>query len=209
MSLTAADSGGGDFKVLPAGTHIATCYMIVDLGYQKTNWQGEENIKHQVYIAWEVPAERLTYTKDNVEHDGPMMIGNFYTLSLSEKANLRKHLEGWRGKAFTNEELNGFDITNVLGKSCQVSVINKLVGQNNRAYINGVVGLPKGMPAPDGENKQILYSPDDDRSVGLTDLPDWLQKKIGEGVSPKQTENRPASDGQDNQNVDFDDDIPF
>ena len=207
MGLVATDSGGGDFKVLDAGTHIATCYMIADLGYQKTNWQGEENIKHQIYVAWEVPGERLKYTKDNVEHEGPMMIGNFYTLSLSEKANLRKHLEGWRGKAFTNEELNGFDISTVLGKSCQISVINKLVGQNNRAYINGVVGLPKGMPAPDMENNPILYSPGEDKSVSLEALPEWLQKKINEGVKAK--ENRPADDGQDGQNVDFDDDIPF
>ena len=35
--------------------------------------------------------------------DKPIAISEFYTLSLNEKANLRRDLVGWRGRSFTGE----------------------------------------------------------------------------------------------------------
>ena len=46
-----------------------------------------------------------------------MSIHPKYTLSMSEKANLRKHLETWRGKAFTEADFGpgGFNMAKLLG----------------------------------------------------------------------------------------------
>jgi hypothetical protein len=54
-----------------------------------------------------------------------MAIGSKFTLSLHEKASLRKILQSWRGKAFTPEELKKFDVTTILGKPCLITVTHE------------------------------------------------------------------------------------
>src|SRR5690349_9346134 len=100
-------SGGEDFKRVPPGTHIALVRMIADLGMQ-TGRGIYPQPKHELYIGFEIPGERVTYTKDGKEIEGPMSIGRTYTLSMSEKSNLRKDLQSWRGKSFTDDEAEAF-----------------------------------------------------------------------------------------------------
>ena len=40
----------------------------------------------------------------------PMTINKSYTVSLHDKASLRKDLAAWRGKDFSDEEAKGFDV---------------------------------------------------------------------------------------------------
>lgn len=199
MPLAVKDNGGKDFKKVPQGTHIAVCNMVVDLGIQPG---GRYKPQHKVYVRWEIPAERVEYEKDGKHVDGAMSIGNFYTASLSEKAKLRHDLENWRGKAFTPEELAGFDLFNVLGVACQV-VVTHTKGADGKDYANvtGVMGLPKGIPRPIAENKLVKYSPDE--PVQWDEVPKWLQEKVSGRVGADMS--APAS----NSEVDFDDDIPF
>lgn len=199
MSTIAKDTGGGDFKKVPEGTHQAVCNMIVDLGNQVTTYMGDESIKRQVYIRWEVPDERVEYEIDGKKIEGPMSIGKTYTLSLGEKANLRKDLQGWRNKAFTPEELKGFDVENVLGACCQISVQHKESNGNTYANVTSVVGWPKGLDRITAENELIKYSQDD--TSQFDSLPKWIKEKLG-GSIQQQTD---APEPQD----DFDDDIPF
>ena len=128
-----------------------------------------------------------------------MSIGCFYTASLSEKANLRRDLEGWRGRAFTPEELKGFDVFNVLGVPCQVTVTHNDKG---KARVVSVSGWPKGVEKPKAENPLVKFSDDEGN---MDDLPEWLKemvlgqvKKDDSGVDEK---NPPPAD--------FDDTIPF
>ena len=77
MGLTVSDSGGGSFQDAPPGTHVARAVKIIDLGTQKSEWQGEEKIKHQLLMVWELPNEEL-------EVDGlkkPFTISKFYNAS--------------------------------------------------------------------------------------------------------------------------------
>src|SRR3990167_2490369 len=63
-----------------------------------------------------------------------------------EKANLRKHLEAWRGKKFTKEELDGFDVEKLLGVNCQLQVIHNLSDNGGTfANVQAIVPLGKGM----------------------------------------------------------------
>ena len=34
-------SSGGDFKPVPAGLHLARCYRIIDLGTQRSEFDGQ------------------------------------------------------------------------------------------------------------------------------------------------------------------------
>jgi hypothetical protein len=204
MGLIAKESGGGsDYTPVPEGTFQAVCNMVVDLGLQNTNFQGVAAVKHQCWVRWELPTERLELTdKQGVVTSVPMSIGKLYTLSLHEKANLRKDLEGWRGRAFTAEELKGFDLFNLAGKPCQVSVVH--VRKNDRTYTNvvSVAGWPKGLERPQAtETGIILYSLD--QPEHYPDLPNWLKDKINARVAePLAPPPAPPAD-------DLDDFIPF
>jgi hypothetical protein len=67
---------------------------------------------------------------------------------LHEKASLRRDLESWRGRAFTDKELEGFDLENLLLKGCLINVIHEQRGGATFANVAGVMRLPKEMTAP-------------------------------------------------------------
>ena len=113
MSLTIKSTG--DFEKLDKGRYAAICYKIVDMGTTNTEYEGKVSPKKQVRITFETTSEMMA--------DGrPFSINQTYTASLSTMANLRKHLESWRNKNFTEEEEAGFDITNLLGCTADVEV---------------------------------------------------------------------------------------
>lgn len=47
-----------DFEVAPAGNHVAICNAVVDLGLQPGSKMYPDP-KHQVYIRFELPLERV------------------------------------------------------------------------------------------------------------------------------------------------------
>jgi hypothetical protein len=206
MGIIATDKGGADFKPVPAGTHTAICVLVADLGIQAG---GKFKPQRKIYVRWELPSEIMAYKdKDGNEKTGPMVIGKKYTLSLSEKANLRADLESWRGRVFTEQELKGFDIINVLGKSCLLGVTHEQC-QDKKVYANisAVMGLPKGTAPLTPVAKPLWYSPDEHDQHVFESLPNWLQEAIqarkrDDIAPPAQGNSPPTDDG-------FDDDIPF
>lgn len=139
---------------------------------------------------FELPNELVEGTED------PMTIGKEYTCSLSEKANLRKDLAGWRGRDFTEAELQGFDVANVVGQPCVLSVIN-YTKQNGStgSKINSLSKLPKGSTCPPAVHKPIVYEIEHGRNDVFQALPEWIRKKIeacDEWQKPKPTKSNPA-----------------
>ena len=136
MSFIAKESGG-DFKKVPPGAYIGRCYSLIDLGTQITNGQFGEKAAHKIRIGWELFGEDedgqpLTVTIDG--KDMPMTIHKSYTMSLHEKASLRKDLAAWRGKDFTDEEARGFDVSKLLGAYCMVNATTSET--NGKTYTN-------------------------------------------------------------------------
>jgi hypothetical protein len=159
-----AKNSGEDFEKCPEGTIQAVCIAVYDLGMQKTNFQdkkGKDIIQHKVIIRWEIDAEM-----QKGEYAGERFnISKRYTLSLNEKANLRKDLEGWRGKAFTDDEVKkGFDIYNLVGLNCNLSIVHEK-GKDGSVYANvkAVSGLVKGQ-------KKLSQETDTDKT------PEWVTK---------------------------------
>jgi len=178
-----ATGSGSDFKKVPQGTHGAVCNMVVDLGLQNTTYLGEPQIKPQLYVRWEIPGERVEYEVGGTAVEGPMSIGKTYTASLHEKSSLYKDLIGWRGQSFTPDELEGFNIENILGTHCQLSVTHRESKDKIYANVTGIVGWTNGIPKPAPENELIYYGPDNATKWEL--LPEWLQKKISSAVGDK------------------------
>lgn len=173
MPIIAKEGESKIKQIPPAGTHVARCYSVIDMGTQNTPF-GES---HKIRITWELPTETAVFKEGGAEE--PFAVGKEYTLSLYEKANLRHDLESWRGKAFTEEQLGGFDISTLLGAACLLGVIHK-PGKENKTYANvaSVSALPKGMKVPEQINPSVEYSINEGRNTTFQSLPQWLQKKI-------------------------------
>lgn len=181
--------GGGDFKTVPSGSHLAVCDMVVFLGLQPGSGI-YPTPKHQLYVRFEIPAERLEFEKDGKKYNLPAVIGQTFTASMHEKANLRKQLEAWRGRKFSDDEAAVFDVSSILGKACMLNVIEKVSGDKVYANIASISQLPRGVGSPSAENPPMYYAPDD--TACYSKLPDWIRKKLSE-----QIENKPAQRGPD------------
>ncbi len=203
MALTLPVGGGGnDFKRAPAGSHISVCNLVADCGLQP-GFEGKPQRK--LYIRFEIPEERVEYEKDGKQVEGPLTIGSFYTASMNEKATLRKQLEGWRGKAFSDDEAAAFDVSKLLGQAAMLNVIEKDVNGKVYSNIAGLSKLPRGMTAPEAENP-LLYFDAESSSADLDALPKWLREKIEGQIRP----NRPGMSESHARAGDFvDDDINF
>lgn len=145
MAFIATDSGGGNFKRVPAGAYIGRCYSLIDLGTQLSSGQYGEKLQHKIQIGWELFGEDEQGQPLTVEVDGkemPMTIKKSYTVSLHEKAGLRKDLAAWRGRDFTDEEAKAFDVSKLLGAYCMVNVTTS--ESNGKTYSNvaGLTPLP-------------------------------------------------------------------
>lgn len=192
---------GSNFTPLPPGTHQARCFGVVDIGTQHSEMFADA---WKVMIMWETPHERITMDK---EGERPMTISKEYTLSLSKKSNLRKHLETWRGKPFAKEELEGFEVANVIGAPCLLSVIHKQSGSGNTyAAIEAVSAVPKGMEIMAQFHKTVRFDVTDGENDTFKALPEWIQKKIRacEEWGPDKPVAEPGPDGSED-----DSEVPF
>ncbi len=208
MALIAKDKGTADFAPAPAGTHIGVCTQIIDLGTQTTPFldkDGTQKIAHQCFVSFELPNEK--------QEDGqPYSVGKFYTVSLHEKANLRHDLEAWRGRPFTDEELAGFNLKNILGRACMVNVSHKKKADNSvSAVIAGIVALPKGTAVPKPTGPLVVFDIDAWDQAVFDSLGEYWQKAIGRSLEgSKRLSAAPETVPAGAKNADIpEEDIPF
>jgi len=193
---------GGDFKTLESGSYAAVCDMVANLGIQPGS-QLYPAPKRKVYIRFQVPSERT-------DDDRPMVIGATLTASMNGKAVLRKLLEGWRGKALTDDEAAKFDVSTLLGKPALISVVSKDTDGKTRANIQSVSRLPKGMPTPALEGEAVIFFNSDSKAddAAFEKLPNWLKEKIRGQIAPDPV-TVPASKKGVGASFDDDAEIPF
>lgn len=197
-----------EFEQPPAGNHVARCYQVVDLGTQEGEFQGKPNSARKVSIRWELCNE---FMSDGDNAGKPFSVGKIYTASLNEKATLRHHLESWRGRAFTQEELMGFDSSKLLGVACMVNVG---MSENNKAKVLSVAALPKGMQAPPMVNQPVKFELDNFNGQVFESLSKWLKGEIVKSPEYKKlfevSKNEIPTDLSDIKSDTFDDDdFPF
>jgi hypothetical protein len=135
-----AKAGGQNFVPCPEGTHAAVCVDIVDLGDVKVSFGGKEKTQHKIRLVWQID--------ELMQNNKPYIASKRYTLSLHEKAALRKDLESWRGRAFTDAELEGFDVETVLHAPGLINVMHTKKDGDTWANVTAIMKLLKGMEAP-------------------------------------------------------------
>jgi hypothetical protein len=167
-----------DYKPIPEGTHRAVCSALIDLGHQEAFGA----IKPQLLLRFEFPDNRVDRESDGVKTREPMVKWNFYRNSLNKKANLRRDLEGWRDRGFTKEELAGFDVRNIVGHACQISIIHDHSGDQVRDKIRTIGKLMGDGAKPLPELEVIRYSKEEGEIEQWDILPDWIKEIIGRAV---------------------------
>lgn len=175
MGLIAKDKGGTDFQPIPEDLHLAICYGIWDIGTQyNEKW---DKTSHKVIIVWELPECRGEFERDGKKVDLPRAISKTYTLSLHEKSALRKDLESWRGKKFSEEELKGFDLKKLLGAACQIQVLHNKIGDKIFTNIATITKAPSSSVKPFPENPPTFFSFDDGMEIPSS-TPKWIADRI-------------------------------
>jgi len=163
-------------EIVPSGTHIGRCYSMIHIGTVQWEYQGEPKASDKVRFTFELPHE----TREFGGEEKPMVISKEYTVSLHEKSNLRKDLEMWRGKEFSAQELNSFDLTDLLGQPCNITVVHKTAKTGNEfAMIGGLGALTKGIDCPEQFNETFMFNYHDNfNQTWLDEQPEWVQNQI-------------------------------
>jgi hypothetical protein len=217
MALTISASPSGDFQPAPSGTFPAICIRVIDMGTQRTDYQGDVKMQHKILLQFEIQAD-----KEDAEFrmsDGrPFVISKRYTASLHEKSAFRKDLISWRGRDFSEDELSAFDVGNVLGKPCMLNVVHTTKDGKNYANIGSLMKLPKGMQVEHPENELMLFDLGSPDWEVFDKLSDGLRESISKSPEYTDATNKrhapppPQRRTQDEPPPNFDDlndDIPY
>jgi len=207
MALIAKETASSTFTPIPAGVHLACCYRIVDLGTQKTSFQGKDNFLHKILIQFEIHGDDEAGMPLLTAQGEPMSISKRYTLSLGEKSSLRKDLQSWRGKQFTADELRGFELQNLLEAWCMLNVTEDS-GSDGKSYtnINAITPVPAAMrkTLPEMHNESWIFSLEDFNQK----LFDQLSAKLKETIQASPEYQALNQQGSFSAPVE-EDDVPF
>ena len=192
-----------NYTPAPEGNHPAVCISVVDLGVQKTEWQGEKKEQHKVLVTWELPYEEA-------EGDQPVTISKRYTMSMHEKSGLYKDLVSWRGRDFTPQEKGGFDLFNIVGVACFLNVIHQEKEGKTYSNITSIAPLAKGMEKPIPRTPKLTkFSLSASTSKEYEELSDGIKKVIQESLSFFQFQVRTGRADQNNTPMGMHDDYPM
>lgn len=221
MSLTLTATQESNFKPVPVGTHHATVIRIIDLGTQKTEFQNEIKMQPKILIQWEIHADG---DPELLTEDGkPMIVSKRYTASMHSKSQLANDLKSWRGRDFTEEEKSAFNLANILGKTCLLSIVHEQSVDKTKTYANigSISNKLKSYTPPPTVNEQYAF----DLAIPNWELFEKLNEKVKEQIknSPEYaqwyagveapTPPTPPQRREENGTVepldDVEDDIPF
>jgi hypothetical protein len=214
MIITGSNSDRKQFQIAPAGTHLARLYRIIDLGTQMREYEGKVTMSRKAKFFFELHGEDV-YNKPLLTADGkPLIQSREYTVSLNEKANLRRDLEAWRGKAFTEEELKGFDISNILGHFCMVNISHRQKGDMTYADLKGISSVPniyKKQGLPEGINTTMLFSLDKFDETMFDSLSENIKETIKKSPEYRSIgeQSKAYQEASGGSVADMDNDIPF
>jgi len=223
MSMIVKNEGGSSIPLLEEGVYTAVCTGLIDLGYQESKLFNKNSRKIQ--IIWTIPEEKIKYTdKEGNEKEGMRQMSKEYTACITEKSNLNKDLTSWRGKAFTEEEMKGFDLKKLLLIPCQIQIVHQ--GKETKyANIAGIMGLPKGTKVDTSELTTLMFDMSDPNTWNIFDnLPKFIQEKIKSsvgfaesdldnyirGLAPAEEIEKTKEDTKLDDSIEItDDDLPF
>lgn len=179
MAINATSTSNTPRELIPAGNYIARCYKMIEIGTVPTEYLGVEKMTHKVRFGWELPLELKVFNLEKGEQ--PLVIEKEYTLSLSDNAHLRRDLKSWRGKDFTPQEAEMFDVTKLLGVPCMLNIIH-IAGKKDptKIYeaISSISPMPKGIVCPPQINETLVFDFENYDIEKFNGLPQFIRGMI-------------------------------
>jgi hypothetical protein len=172
---------GQQFENPPAGSHVARCYGVIDLGTQQHSYNNETWASRDVRLSFELPTELMSGCYNPDVKGKPFSVHITLKQSLHSKAKMRGLLEGWRGKKFDKESADKFDPAKLVGATCRITLVE------NGDYVNiaSISPLSKigGKPevCPKQVNPSVFFSlePDEFSEKTFQALGEKTREKIG------------------------------
>lgn len=169
--VKATTGGTGDFDCPKGGAYPAVLVALVDLGTHPEEFvdkaTGKKKYKdmRKVQMVWELTSEPSS--KPGVNH----VVGRDFSMTFSEKSNLRKFAETWRGQRYKDGET--LNISKLVGQKCMLTITEVKSGEKTFAKVENVSPVPRGM-----EVQSPKLTP---KAYGITDeLPAWIPYIYGE-----------------------------
>jgi len=162
-------------ELAPEGTQLAVCVWVIDLGWQHEKTAEWEKDLPKILFGWELPDCIIP------DSDKPFMANRTFTLTMSDRGNLKPFMESWRGEAYSQEQIDaGVDVRRVLGSWGLISIVH--TEDKKYANVSNIVGLPASMKGTVAKRKPLneLLSLDMDKfdQDTFNKLPRWVQEKI-------------------------------
>jgi hypothetical protein len=196
-----------EFKIAPAGLHMARLFSCIDLGHQSVEWAGETKIMHKVVLTWELHGDDDAGLPLKTDDGKPLIVSKRYTVSLGDQARLRQDLEAWSNKKMTAEDRKKFDLRNLLDKFCMVNITHSEDGKY--ANISGISPVPSALrnAQPAGINPTLHFWLAEFDQAKYDALPKYYKEKIAESSEWRGQKARDAEAPKaDDKTLD---DIPF
>lgn len=152
------------------GVYMAVCIGFIDLGEQYSEKYKSYSSKG-MYV-WELPGETIEINGEQK----PRQLSKEFTISSSNKSHLRKFIESWNGKSYSDDEFLEFDLFDQIGKPCQLNVV--LNESKEYSNVDNLMPIPKGFPAPTTDTKHIRWDMEQWNDEVFKELPEWIQDKI-------------------------------
>ena len=181
MSMTVKSEGNSPIPQLESGVYTGVASALIDLGIQEN--QMFKNKQRKVIIVWTILGETVTVKDEEL----PRVISKEYTMSIGDKSTLRKDLEAWRGKPFSSDELQGFNLINILNTACQLQINEQ--EKNGKTYTNiaAIMALPKGTKVDEVEEAYVFDTYDDKTWDNYEKIPNWIKERIKKALNLVET----------------------
>jgi hypothetical protein len=176
MAITGGKFENTNFELIKAGTHVAICYGITEIGTVYQTFKGEGKWVRKVRLTFELPLEVKVFKEG--EKEKPFSISTDYTMPLYEKSKLRKALDTWRGEKMADEYAFRFDLEKLLGQACMLTIIHKPSKDKVYANIDSITGMAKGMSKPLQTNDNFVLAYDKFNREIFNKQPEWIRNQI-------------------------------
>lgn len=205
-------------EVPSAEPHGAALVAMVDLGTHREIFKNEGKPDRagdvrKLLLVWELTDAPMSGMKDT-NH----VLAKQYTLSLGQKAALRKLIDTWRGKKLGDDE--DFDLKKLLGAKCMINVSHGESSKGNTyANIESIGPVPKGLKVADPRRTPFAWEFGSDQPCPPLEWVPWIYGEKVEDIMGRSHEGKGARklDGQEQADAEEieegdrpeEEDIPF
>lgn len=163
-----------DRPKIPSGFHVARLYSIVQLGIINDVYKGKPIKNSKVRLTFEFPTVKHKFSDERGLQ--PLVISKefIYSKSSTSKHSLRIFAESWRGKSFTNEEWESFDLLKMIGQPAYINIVHSEKYED----IQTIAKLPQSMVCDPQINPSTVFVWSDPNWSVFESQADFIKKKM-------------------------------